>query len=1368
VSRLAPLALVGLLVVVMTCGYVPTSTLPTVAAVPGSAPWSEVLPGFASSTVGVRDLGPLASQPLTVGVALPPSNLNGLTQLINEVSTPGSPEYGHYLSPDEYEEQFSPTSAELAAAEHYYTGYGLTLQTSADRQILQVSGPSTSIASAFHTSFDRFQLSSGTLVYGPETSVSVPPGLGISGVTGFTDTMGIHPAFMPPTPIQSGGVGGSGPQSPAACSPVSGDTPAILQGQYGETPILSTYNGSGITVGIVDAYDSGETQTDLKSQLTSFSSGCGLPKPNISFLYPVRTSANLNSTPSSGWGGETILDIETVHTMAPGAHIDLALASDSSLAVYETVDFLVAYNLTQTISMSWGEPDLGTDYEPPQNPCLPYYSCNASWDGSYDFLHPIFAEAVAEGITPFSAGGDCGAYDGTGILTTDYPGSDPYVTDVGGTQLNASGSTYGGETGWSGSGYECTANFGGGGGGYAPYPRPWWQSGLGLSTTNSLRGGPDVSASAADGTSEATPIWAGLTAVGDQMHGGTGLGLIGPSLYAILRDPAEYAADFHDIVVGNNGYPCTRDWDAVTGIGSPDISNLLPNLVRYQPPSGQVLTVGLTASPGNTAAETFAATVSGGVAPYRYDFVPGLYLGQWAGGNSTLSYTYPGSGTYFATVEVWDSSGNWSESLPVLVQIGGTTLTGSLTPSATSVTVGTPVTFTTVVSGGTIPYSLDYIWGDGSYGYNGTSSDSHAYQAPGTYCPSVEVTDSATPSDGALFASGCITVTVGSGGSGLTASFTATPSSGTAPLNVAFASTVGGGTPAYSYLWNYGDGSPTSGAANPSHTYNASGTFMVTLTVTDSASHLAHAFTNVTVSAPVSLSATIAGSPLSGAPPLAVAFTSTVAGGSPAYTYAWTFGDGGTSTLANPSHTYGSAGLFSVSLLVTDSLGRTANSNTLSVSASSYPRLVATASATPTVGDAPLTVAFNGTASGGDPAYAFSWNFGDGSPVSTLRNPSHTYASSGAFSAVLSVTDQQPITATSTVAVTVAPTLHGAASAQPTSGSAPLTVTFNATATGGLPSYSWAWRFGDGSGSALENPTHQFTVAGTFEVAFWVNDTVGGTWATSVPVQVAAASPLAVSVGGPKETKVGVAVSYWAAASGGTYPYAFSWNFGDGTSVVSSGAMNTTTHSYASPGAYTVEVTVTDTLGHTATGTFKTYPTSGAGLSVAIGGPRSGTVGGTLAFWAAATGGAGGYTYTWTFGSGAPATTGSSNQTTYSWSLAGNYDVSVTVQDAAGVAASSEVLEVVISNAPSSSGGNLLVSGSLPSALGWLLIGVVVAAVAIAAIVVLRRRGSPPPPDEWTAPPIPGMQGPLSEPAPGAEPPPGSGGWAPPPPEGEA
>jgi PKD repeat protein len=157
----------------------------------------------------------------------------------------------------------------------------------------------------------------------------------------------------------------------------------------------------------------------------------------------------------------------------------------------------------------------------------------------------------------------------------------------------------------------------------------------------------------------------------------------------------------------------------------------------------------------------------------------------------------------------------------------------------------------------------------------------------------------------------------------LSATASGTPATGNAPLNVSFTGTAQGGTAPYSYSWNFGDGSATSTAQNPAHTYTAAGTYNATLTVTDSASpaNTTTAVVTTKVNAVGNpLAATASAVPTSGQIPVNVAFTGAGTGGTPPYSFSWNFGDGtATSTTQNPSHTYTTAGNFTATLTVTDS-----------------------------------------------------------------------------------------------------------------------------------------------------------------------------------------------------------------------------------------------------------------------------------------------------------------------------------------------------------------------------------------------------------------------------------------------------------------
>jgi PKD repeat protein len=166
--------------------------------------------------------------------------------------------------------------------------------------------------------------------------------------------------------------------------------------------------------------------------------------------------------------------------------------------------------------------------------------------------------------------------------------------------------------------------------------------------------------------------------------------------------------------------------------------------------------------------------------------------------------------------------------------------------------------------------------------------------------------------------------------------------------------------------------------------------------------------------------ASFSGSPTSGIAPLSVAFTDTSTG--PPTSWEWTFGDGGTSTAQSPSHTYSTAGTYSVSLKVTNSLGNNTLTKTNYISVSAPQPPVANFTGSPTNGIVPLTVGFTDTSTGGQPT-SWAWTFGDGG-TSTAQNPSHIYTAAGTYSVTLTATNtvgSNSITKTNYITVTPPP-----------------------------------------------------------------------------------------------------------------------------------------------------------------------------------------------------------------------------------------------------------------------------------------------------------------------------------------------------------
>ncbi|HTW55765.1 MAG TPA: protease pro-enzyme activation domain-containing protein, partial [Thermoplasmata archaeon] len=682
-----------------------------------------------------------------------------LSDYLAELYTPGSPNYHHYLDPGQLAARYGAAPATISSALAYFEAAGVVASVSPDGLLLDLTGTPAQLGTAFHTPFDRYRTGPTTWVVSHPTPAELPASIPWSGALGLGNASPVHPAVS--SPLASTAV--AGPD--ASCPTGAPYVPCQVWGAYDLADLISNgTDGAGLTIGVVDTYDGQEPESQLATDLASFDESNALPAPLLDFLYPVPTTTDLNAT-SNGWAYEEALDLQWAHATAPGAAIDMTFSPNSGAGLYEAIDFLVAHDLVNVISLSWGEPDVGI-YNAFQGPCSA--GCNASTDGSYDILSPVLEFAAAEGISVFAATGDCGAADGTSGVATNYPASDPYVTAVGGTDLSVSETgEWADETGWSGNATGATGpgcyNQGGSGGGYSPLPRPSWQSGPGLSA-GSFRATPDVSAISApgvivfensqsyvlEGTSVATPIWAGIAAIADQVAR-TPLGFLDPSLYALFRGGG-YTTDFHDIRVGNNGYAAGVGWDAVTGIGSPVVGPLVAALAKSPAPTS-TLSVDLNASvtSGPSPLEvTFFENASGGSGLYP---VEGVYFGDGtaaATGTGEIAHVYSSPGVYSAQAYTWDSAGNISDSLPLAMVVGGgASLSVGLNVSTSTPASGQSVTFDANATGGVGPYVYDYWFGDGTF-LNGSSSPvvSHTYAERGGYCAVAIAADSASPPNG--------------------------------------------------------------------------------------------------------------------------------------------------------------------------------------------------------------------------------------------------------------------------------------------------------------------------------------------------------------------------------------------------------------------------------------------------------------------------------------------------------------------------------------------------------------------------------------------------------------------------------------------
>ncbi|HJQ45113.1 MAG TPA: protease pro-enzyme activation domain-containing protein [Amycolatopsis sp.] len=577
---------------------------------------------------------PAADRPLRLTVELAPRDEAALTAFVNGVSTPGSPQYHHYLSKGQFSAEFGPTKATLAAVTDALKAQGLTPgQVSPDGLSIPVATTVAQASSALHTSFTGYRLTDGRIAYANTDAPELPSSVAaaVTGIMGLNDLVtpephhksSDHRVAVPTSALRPHAAVQPNTASPSVCSGVQNlmasnnwlDTrdywqPGSLSADsaYGFGQLHTKYGntGAGITVGIL-SLESYST-TDIAAYQSCFGTQASVSS--------VRIDGGPTAPPSSdtGVGIESALDIETVIGLAPGAAITVYQGPDNANTTQylDVMRKMVNDDSAQVLSTSWGncESDL-----------------QALDPNLLSSERTLLAQAAAQGQTVVAASGDAGSTacypnpssPSRSQLQADDPAAQPYVLGVGGTTMTSSAAN---QTTWNTSG-----GSGASGGGVSRYEQLSgtgnYQSGVQGSGYSNLCGAaagatcrqvPDV-AGVADpatgyliafgqtpdgtgqywgiigGTSGAAPLWAALIALADASQScaanGT-VGLVQPALY-------QNAALLTDITTGNNDvtasgytgglYPATAGYDMATGLGTPKAAPLVEAMCAAKPAS---------------------------------------------------------------------------------------------------------------------------------------------------------------------------------------------------------------------------------------------------------------------------------------------------------------------------------------------------------------------------------------------------------------------------------------------------------------------------------------------------------------------------------------------------------------------------------------------------------------------------------------------------------------------------------------------------------------------------------------------------------------------------------------------------------------
>ncbi len=545
-------------------------------------------------------------------------------------------------------------------------------------------------------------------------------------------------------------------------------------------------------------------------------------------------------------------------------------------------------------------------------------------------------------------------------------------------------------------------------------------------------------------------------------------------------------------------------------------------------------TAGFTAAPTSGCGPLevqFTSTSSANAVEFYWEF-PGGTPDTSTLQNPVVTYSAPG--TYSVTLVVSNAAGSDTLVLNNLITVAP--------PPAAGFTVsvsGANASFTNTSANATT-YSWDF--GDGN---TSTAQDpQHTYANDGTYT----VTLTATGSCGTSTTTQTVTIATPP-----TAGFTATPTADCGPLTVQFTSTSSSN--ATSFQWFFPGGTPSSSTAqNPTVTYSSSGTYSVTLIVSNpqgSDTLTQSNYIQVFVDASASFTADVSGA--------TATFENT---STSANTYLWDFGDGNTSTEENPQHTYAEDGTYTVTLIAANSCG--ADTFTQTITIVTPPTAGFTAG--PTSGCAPLTVQFTSTSSAN--AVEFFWEFPGGTPPSsTEQNPVVTYDTPGTYSVTLTVSNAAgSSTATETNFVVVAG-LPTAAFGANVSGA---TASFTNQSDGAT---TYAWDFGDGNTSAEPSPEHTYAASGTYTVVLTaINDCGTSTATQTVTVLL---PPTAAFSASATEGCAPLTVTFTNQSSPDATE--FEWTFEGGTPATSTEANPTVV--FETPGVYMVTLVASNPAG---------------------------------------------------------------------------------------------------------------------------------------------------------------------------------------------
>lgn len=632
-------------------------------------------------------LNPIGRMPpdtrLTLAIGLPLRNQPALQILLQQLYDPISTNYHHYLTPQQFAEQFGPDENDYQAVQAFALAHGLRVSSEQpNRMLVEVNGTVADIEHAFHTTLRTYQHpTEPRTFYAPDVTPSFDLSVTILSISGL-DNYSLPRPHLHAVPLANG----------THAEPNGGSGPG---GDYAGNDFRAAYvpdtslTGSGQIVGMLqfDGYDTND--------INYYESQAGLPDVTLSNVLlngatglPITVNGQL----------EVSLDIEMAASMAPGLQKIILYEAPSGTPFEILLNQMANDNLASQLTCSW---------------FLENGTSNAVAD-------QIFEQMDAQGQSFFNASGDSDAY--TGLIN--FPCDNPYITQVGGTYLSTdSDGERTNEIVWNRGG-----GVGSGGGISTQYPIPFWQTNINMTTcrgSTTMRNVPDVSMVASGvyvraggsdysvgGTSCAAPLWAGFAALMNQQAASVvqpRIGFLNPLLSTLAAGPA-YSSVLYDVTSGDNtssssptNFFAVPGYDLCTGWGTPAGESLVDALaplftvtipknategdgllvgagqIQLQTSTPTNITVTLISNNTNKVTVGPTVTIPGGQSSVAFNLkIANNHLLDGTQ-DATITAYVPGYGINSATMQVYDNeSATLQLSLPSTASEGQGTVQGTV------------------------------------------------------------------------------------------------------------------------------------------------------------------------------------------------------------------------------------------------------------------------------------------------------------------------------------------------------------------------------------------------------------------------------------------------------------------------------------------------------------------------------------------------------------------------------------------------------------------------------------------------------------------------------------------------------------------